>query len=190
MLRLLVPSSPAWLETVLNNFDAFLQDHASCERKASATAMSLVAHYPDRPDLVDAMIALALEELTHFQQVVQLMRGRQLTLAPDQKDPYIGALRAHMRTGREAYFLDRLLVGAVVEARGCERFGLIAGGLSPGPTQAFYRDLTRAEARHGSLFLRLARAHFPDTDVRPRLDAWLTIEAEALPQLPLAPRLH
>jgi tRNA-(ms[2]io[6]A)-hydroxylase len=92
--------------------------------------------------------------------------------------------------GPEQYFLDRLLVLGIVEARGCERFGLVADALEPGPLKDFYTDIARSEARHHGLFVRLAREYFPTDRVRDRLDELLEAEAKIVDQLPLRPAVH
>jgi len=189
-MRLHKKTSPQWIDTVLKDFDAFLLDHAACERKASATAMNLVAHYPDRRALVDAMILLAREELEHFHQVYLRIAERGLRLASDGKDEYVGRLMKLFRKGSEAYFLDRLLVGGVIEARGHERFEIVAEALDPGPLKEFYIEITRSEARHHGLFLKLAKKYFEETAVRKRLDEILEIEAEIVSELPLRPAVH
>ncbi len=190
MLDLRVPTVPAWTRVVLADLDAFLIDHAACERKASATAMSFVVRYPDRPALIEPMIALAREELEHFHQVYKLLAARDLRLGPDRKDPYIAALMRELRVGRDPRLLDRLVLGGIVEARGCERFGLIAAALPEGALKRFYTDITRSEARHQGLFLRLARQLFDAETVRARVDELLTREAEIVAGLPLHPALH
>ena len=129
--KLRIASSDEWLGTVLADFDAFLLDHATCERKASATALSLVSHYPNRRILVQEMMVLAREELEHFHQMLWIIQAKNLTLQPDEKDLYVQELRKETRRGTEKYFLDRLLVGGIVEARGCERFGKVANALAP-----------------------------------------------------------
>ncbi len=187
-LRRSTPS--AWVETVLADFDAFLLDHAACERKASATAMNFVAHYPDRQELVAACIDLAREELQHFHDVYRWIASRGLILAPDTKDPYVGRLAQEYRKGSEAYFLDRLLVAGIVEARGCERFGLVAAALPSGPMKEFYGDIARSEARHQGLFLRLAGVYFDPETIATRLDQLLVIEARVIAELPLRPAVH
>ena len=187
---LLCATPPEWVATVLADLDAFLLDHAACERKASATALTLVAHYPDRPALVEAMLELAAEELDHFRGVYRLLRERGLTLAPDTRDSYVRALRSAMRTGPDANFLDRLLVGAVVEARGCERFGLVHEALEPGSLKEFYREITASEARHQDLFVRVAREYFDDAEVDARLEELLVEEARVTRALPHRPALH
>ena len=190
MARLLSKSSDAWLAQVLQNFDAFLPDHANCERKAAAMALSLVSRYADKHALVDAMLELAQEELAHFHQVFRLMVPRGLQLVPETKDPYVGALRKLVRDGRDHLLLDHLCVAGVVEARGCERFGLIAEGLPQGDLQEFYRAITRSEARHGGLFLRLARQYHAPAVVDARVNTLLALEADIVAQLPLRPALH
>src|SRR5262249_36510690 len=138
-MQLRIASSPEWARAVLADFDAFLLDHAACERKAAGTALSLVAHYPDRGELVRECIELAREELEHFRQVHERLSAKGLVLAADTKDPYVGRLRREFRQGSEEYFLDRLLICGIVEARGCERFGALAAALEAGPWKDFYR---------------------------------------------------
>jgi tRNA-(ms[2]io[6]A)-hydroxylase len=190
MGRLQSESDPSWLAAVLGDFDAFLQDHANCERKAAATAMSLVSRHAHREALVDAMLELAQEELAHFQAVFRLMCERKLPLVHEERDPYINALRQLVRTGRDTHPLDSLLVAGVVEARGCERFGLIADALPEGDLKAFYQEITRSEARHGGLFVRFAKMYFPDEDVDARLSALFAAEADIIAALPPRAALH
>ncbi|NVB40819.1 tRNA-(ms[2]io[6]A)-hydroxylase [Pseudenhygromyxa sp. WMMC2535] len=190
MLALTTPTPPAWLETVLANFDDFLIDHAACERKASATGMAFVVRYPDRPLLLEPMIAFAREELEHFHQVYRLIAARGLSLRPDEKDPYVEPLARWVRTGRDARLLDRLVLGGVVEARGVERFGLVAEGLPAGELADFYKDLWRSEARHVGLFLRLARELFGAEAVEARVAELLALEGRVVQDLALRPALH
>ncbi|MBT5685558.1 MAG: tRNA-(ms[2]io[6]A)-hydroxylase [Gammaproteobacteria bacterium] len=186
----LTPSSSAWLECVLANFDEFLVDHAANERKASSMAMSLVAHYPDKPDLVGEMVDLALEELTHFKQVIRLMQERGLCMTPDEKDPYVNQMRNHVRGDTQDYFLDRLLSGAVIEARGEERFRQLADHLKNEKLKAFYMALANSEQGHHQLFLRLASQYFTDQIVDKRLAEWLVIEKTVIEGIPVRSRLH
>lgn len=179
-----------WVDVVLGDLDSFLLDHASNERKASATAMSMLAHYPDRRELVLEMVELAREELVHFQQMLNLLDGRGLVLMRDEKDPYLKELRDRMRNGREEYFLDRLLLCGIVEARGCERFGLMARALPEGSLQEFYEQIAESEARHHELFVRLATLYFPTEAVEKRLNELLDVEGEILARLPHRAALH
>ncbi len=181
----------AWVETVLADFDTFLRDHAACERKASATAMALISHYPDRDELVEAMVPMAQEEMLHFAQVYTLLKSRGQRLGgKDIKDPYVNALRALMRGGRDGYFMDRLILSGLIEARGCERFGLIAEHAPTERLRSFYDDIGRSESRHHGLFLRLARTYFPQDEVQARHQELLDSESEIMLAQPLRAAVH
>ena len=153
-------------------------------------AMSMVAHYPDKNRLLEAMIDLALEELNHFKQVVKLVRKRGLLLAPDEKDPYVNQLRGHIRRGKQHYFLDRLLSAAVIEARGAERFALVADHIDNEELKTFYAALAKSEAGHHLLFIELADHYFSVDEVKTRLNDWLAIEKKIIEELPVRARLH
>lgn len=190
MITLRIQSSPQWVKKVLENFDTFLLDHAAAEKKASGMAISMLSHYPDRPQLVRAMADLAVEEMTHFRDVVRLIQKRGIQLQADDKDPYINRIRQALRKPSEQYFLDRLLTAAIIEARGCERFGLI-GEAHPDPALAkFYQALSKSEARHHLLFFDLAQLYFDHNAIVTRTDELLDIEAEILRRLPLRAALH
>jgi len=189
-MKLKIPTSPAWTEAVLRDFDSFLTDHANCERKASGSAMNMVSHYPDRKELVSTMIDLAREELQHFTDVYRHMAARGLILGADRKDPYIHRLSQEYRKGSDVYFLDRLLVAGILEARGCERFGLVASALPPGPLKDFYRDIARSEARHQDLFVHLALLYFDRASVEARQEELLQAEALIVADLPPRAALH
>ena len=190
MLNLRVATPPAWLDAVLADFDAFLLDHAACERKAAATGMSFVVRYPDRPALLEPMIEFAREELEHFHRVYRVIAARGLQLLPDTRDEYVNRLRSRVRSGGDAMLLDRLLVAGVVEARGCERLRIVAEASLPSELATLYEDLGRAEARHHALFFRLARDLFDESEVRMRADEFLDFEAELVGQLPLRAAVH
>ena len=190
MLRLRTETNPAWTDVVLSDFDAFLVDHAACERKASATALKLVSHYSDRTVLVRELIPFAQEELQHYAQVMEIILDRGLSTRPDERDPYVRALMQLIKRGPEQYFLDRLLILGVIEARGCERFGMVADALEPGPMKDFYTDITRSDARHHGLFVRLAREYFPAEVVQERLDELLEAESKIVDELPLRAAVH
>jgi len=184
------PSPSAWLDCVLANFDAFLLDHAAAEKKAAGMALSMLSHYPDRTKLVTAMTELAVEEMVHFREVVKLIHERELQLAADQKDPYVNEIRTWMRQGTDVYLLDRLLTGAVIEARGAERFGLVADGLTEGKVKTFYRSLANSEARHFELFLNLAHEYFDTDEVNQRWGELLIAESHCMQDMPIRAALH
>ncbi len=190
MYQLRVNTSQEWIDTVLAGFDDFLLDHASCEKKASSMAMTFLSHYPDRTELVKAMTDLAVEELNHFKEVVKIILERGLQLKGDEKDPYVIQFFKAMRKGSDLYFLDRLLIASIIEARGHERFGLVAEHLTPGPLKQFYKAITTSEGRHLDLFEQLALRYFPETQVAHRLDELLNIEADIIVSLPPRAALH
>lgn len=190
MLYLRFPTPEAWTKAVLQQFDDFLIDHAAAEKKASGMAISMLSHYPDKPDIVSAMLDLAIEEMTHFREVVKILQQRGLQLSADNKDPYVNGLRELSRKGKEVYFLDRLIMAGIIETRGHERFGLVAEGLPEGELQRFYRAITESEGRHGQLFLDLAHNHFAEVEVAQRLDELLDAEAGIVANLPIRAALH
>ncbi|MGI9331796.1 MAG: tRNA-(ms[2]io[6]A)-hydroxylase [Gammaproteobacteria bacterium] len=181
---------PEWVNVVLDNFDEFLCDHANCERKASALAMSLVVKHPDRDAIIPVLIELAREELEHFADVYALMRSRGLGLVRDIQDPYVNGLGVHLRSGREERFLDRMLVSSLVECRGAERFGLIAGALEDPGLKAFYDGLWKAETKHGHQFVDMVLNYFDRDEVYERLNQLAEHEAELIAGLPWRASLH
>jgi len=183
-------TSKAWLDAVMADFDSFLLDHASCEKKASGMAISMISHYPDKPDLVKEMLNLAIEEMSHFRDVVRIILDRQLEPAADGKDEYVNRLHKAMDKGKEAYMLDRLLIASIVEARGAERFGMIAAALAQGKLKKFYQAITDSESRHYQLFLNLAEIYYEETAITPRLNELLDIEAQIIRTLPFRAALH
>ncbi len=119
------------------------------------------------------------------------MQGRGLQLGHDEKDPYVNQIRQHINKGdSEMYLLDRLLTGAIIEARGCERFGLI-GAAHPEPElNTFYQLIAESEAKHHLLFITLAERYLDCKKIETRLDQWLDIEASIIQNLALRPALH
>lgn len=192
MLDLRLATPPSWLDAVFSDFDAFLVDHAACERKASATGISFVVRYPDRKALIEPMIEFAREELEHFHIVYKIIAERGLTLADDYKDVYVNGLRAQVRPGRDECLLDRLLVAGVVEARGCERLYMVAEALRQrrAAHADVYLELARAESRHHGLFFRLARQLFGEAPTLERGAQLLDFEAELVASLPHRAAVH
>ena len=190
MIELKFKTPTAWAEGIVNKMDVFLPDHAAAEKKASSMAMTMISHYPDRPVLVMAMADLALEELSHFRAVVKLMQQRGLTLLPDEKDPYVNALRRCCRQGDLPYLMDRLLLAGIIESRGAERFGLLAEALPDGELKRFYDSITRSELGHQALFFELAETYAEPLAVSERLEELLEAEATIVKGLPLRIALH
>lgn len=185
-----VPTDPEWVHAILDNFDEFLQDHANCERKASALAMSMVVKHPDRPLIIPTLISIAREELEHFEMVYNLMKTRDLPLIKDEQDPYVNALLTCLRHGRDERLLDRLLVFSLVECRGAERFGILARALDDPDLVRFYKQLWGTEAKHGNQFVEMALEYFPEDAVYARLEEIAAHEGEVIRTLPWRASLH
>ena len=191
-LELTVATRPEWAETVMSDLPSFLQDHADCERKASALAMSLVAKYPDRFEIIPELIATGVEELEHFQQVYEVMRRRGIPLAKEiGQDPYIKVLMDLLHTDSLRRFLDRLLLASIIECRGAERFRLVSEALGHDKElQQFYHDLWVSEARHGHIFVGMALEYFERDRVYGRLSELNEAEGRIVDGLELRPALH
>lgn len=184
-------SPPEWVKAVIHDFDAFLRDHADCERKASAMALSMVAKYPDRTAILPDLIETALEELEHFKLVYQIMEARGVQLPSSMpEDPYIRALMALMKTPILPRFLDRLLVGSMVEMRGAERFRLVEEALDDPELKKFYKMLWTSEAKHGNIYVKMALQYFEEKEVYDRLRWWVEQEGRIIESLPIRAALH
>lgn len=190
-IDLTVASSQEWIDTVMGNFDEFLKDHANCERKASAMAMSFVAKYPDRVAIIPELIDTSVEELEHFRDVYKIMESRGIQLTHEiGQDLYVKQLLDKCRSGREERFMDRLLLASLVETRGAERFRMVYEALDDPELKKFYHQLWASEARHGEVFVRMALNYFDEKLVYNRLDEMTEDEGEVLQNLPLKPALH
>jgi tRNA-(ms[2]io[6]A)-hydroxylase len=183
-------TDPRWLAVALEHMDRVLVDHAHCEKKAAATAMALVASYPECERLVRRLSALAIEEIRHFRQIHRFMRARGLALGRDGGDPYVKQLLRHMRHPPEERMMDRLLVAGLIEARSTERLGLLGDALQDPELAAFYTNLARVESGHAKLFVELARVHADAEETHARLAELAHTEAEILASIPVEPRIH
>ncbi len=186
---LLVATPPAWTAQAVERFDEVLVDHAHCEKKAAAHALSMLVAFPQVPGLPRAMARLAREEAGHLGQVLALLEKRGLFLGRDTGDPYAQALQAQVRQPARERLLDRLLISALIEARSEERLRLLAEALPDAELRDFYARLAASEAGHHRLFLRLAR-NSGGGDFQPRLDALLAVEARLIRELPVRPAIH
>jgi tRNA-(ms[2]io[6]A)-hydroxylase len=193
MLRLTVPSDRAWITSALSNLDAVLVDHAHCEMKAASNALSMAARHPDDPHVVRVLTDVAREEIDHFQRVHALLGARGIELGTPPVDPYVAALRrAHTSLGsspvrKNAAAVDRLLTCALIEARSCERFDLLARALIDHEPDlaAFYAELRASEARHYRTFIDLAvrTAGGDEARVFARLEAFAHAEGAIVEHL-------
>ncbi|MDP3277292.1 MAG: tRNA isopentenyl-2-thiomethyl-A-37 hydroxylase MiaE [Deltaproteobacteria bacterium] len=194
MLGLLAPTHPDWIDAARSDLDAVLHDHLHCELKAASNATALVARYPMFSRLVRTLSELAREELTHVQQVYAELEARGFNPRPPGEDPYAGALRKASLVdtphGDLGPLLDRLTVGALIEARSCERFSLLRDHAPTEPMRAWYGQLFISEAQHYRLFASLAEEIAGESVARKRLQELAVREAEILKKLPISPRIH
>ena len=181
---------PAWGTAAAAEPLALLADHAHCELQAAVACQSLIARYPDRPRLVDAAAEVAREELEHFQRVVALLRSMGGELPSAGPNPYAEGLRKGSGPTRKSGLLDRLLLASLIEARSCERFGLLASGAEDPVLRSLYAELTPEETRHPALFMELAMQEVGETETRDRLDQLVALEAELIAGLAFGPRMH
>ena len=188
MLEFLPCRTPTqWFEHAARNVDVLLVDHANCEKKAASTALAMLYRYTDDAALVQTLSKLAREELRHFEQVHAELVRRSIPYQPLSAARYAGALHKVIRTHEPARLTDMLLVGAVVEARSCERFlGLVE--VLPDPLARFYARLCESEARHFTQYLTLAERS--GADLSERVDAILTLEKELVSSPDAAFRFH
>lgn len=153
---LLAPTPAAWVEHAAEHWRELLIDHANCEKKAASTALALMFAYPDDRELSATLSRLAREELRHFEQVQRVMEALGVPHARQKPGRYGAGLRKAVRTSDPGRKLDLLITGALIEARSCERFRLLAPKLAA-PLTEFYTKLADSEARHFELYLGLAR---------------------------------
>jgi tRNA-(ms[2]io[6]A)-hydroxylase len=149
------PTDAAWFEAALRNVDLLLLDHAACEKKAASTALSLMFAYPEDFELAGRMSRLAREELRHFELVQQQIAALGIPFRRLSPSRYAAGLRKAVRRAEPGRRTDLLLCGALIEARSHERFAGLVERL-PAPLADFYASLSAAEARHASLYQRLA----------------------------------
>ncbi len=180
----------AWVERALAGLDELLVDHAHCEKKAAGTALNLIFRYPRHAQLLEPLSRLAREELVHFEQVLALLRGRGVAFASQKPASYAGRLRAATRAHDPERLVDLLLCSALIEARSCERFALLASAVAEPALRDFYAGLHAAEARHHRVYVELAESLAAPDAVCARYRELAAHEAAILEQTPLCSRMH
>lgn len=183
MLGLKLETDHRWIKLVESNISEILTDHAWCEQKAASNAISIVVGWPEHTDLVDTMLSISKEELTHFEMVHEKIKQRGFKLGMERKDDYVNDLYKFMRKGykRDIVLIDRLLFAAMVEARSCERFRILSEQINDEDLRNFYRELMVSEANHYTTFLGFARKYGSAfEDVNKRWQQWLDYEAEVI----------
>ncbi|MGQ3891040.1 tRNA-(ms[2]io[6]A)-hydroxylase [Legionella sp. CNM-4043-24] len=184
-----MPTPEGWLNAALKNLPLLLVDHAHCERKAATAAVNLISKYPAYPELVQLMSPLAREELLHFEKVIAIMNERNIhfeALTPSDYGQTLHALIS--KKPGNARLRDQLLVGAIIEARSCERFSALVPLLEDRQLARFYSSLLKSEARHFQDYLGLARLYGEDIDAR--LESFLVVENELVLKKDTVFRFH
>lgn len=192
MFRLKLPTDPRWADIASRNLEEVLTDHAYCEQKAASNAISIVIKFPERSELVNAMLEVAQEELQHFQQVHNLLTARGYVLGRERKDEYVNLLYDFMVKGgsREQQLIDRLLFAAMIEARSCERFKVLAMHMPDDELKVFYEELMVSEANHYTLFIGFARQYAETVDVDIRWQQWLDYEGDIIRKFGTRETIH
>lgn len=182
-----------WADLAADNLNVFLADHAICEQQAALFGLSLVGHYPEDDELVEKMGALAAEEVAHLRRVTRLLRQRGGRPSKKRSNPWVQGLRRQVESDREDILkVDRLLVGALIEARSCERFTCLMhalGDREPDVRRLLF-DLGPAEKRHWQMFFQLAQRHLSAEELEPRWQRWLDLEAKLSAAGGIHPTVH
>lgn len=192
MLGLKLPTDPRWVNIVEKNIAEILTDHAYCEQKAASTAISLIVGFPDKSELVKEMLALAREEMGHFNMVHDKIIERGYTLGRERKDQYVIELMKFFPKGgsKDTHLVHKLLYAALIEARSCERFRLLSEELTDPELATFYRNLMVSEANHYTLFLGFARKYGKREEVDKKWQDLLDYEAQIMAQLGTHQTIH
>lgn len=193
ILKLQLPTDPLWVKNVVeSNIQEILTDHAFCEQKAASNAITLIVQNPNLSDLVQEMAALVQEEMDHFKRVHDIILERGYILGRERKDDYVNELRKFIIIGggRSAQLIDRLLFSAMIEARSCERFKVMAEHINDQQLSEFYHELMISEATHYSTFIRLAKKYADDIDVDKRWKEFLDYEAQVIQNYGKSETIH
>jgi len=186
IFKLQLATDPHWVKNVVeSNIEEILTDHAYCEQKAATNAITLIIQNPNISELVQQMAQLAKEEMEHFKQVHEIILKRGFILGQERKDNYVNELIKFLKRGggeqkRIENMVDRLLLAAMIEARSCERFKVLAQHINDVELATFYNELMISEAGHYTLFIGLARKYGEGIDVEKRWQEWLDYEGSII----------
>jgi tRNA-(ms[2]io[6]A)-hydroxylase len=182
---------PAYfLPKVLNNLAAVLVDHAHLEKKAATTALNLEKYRVLYPR-VRELNAIAIEELQHFELVLDLLGKRGIPFGQPHPSPWISGLMRAVRNGARHQVIDHLICCALIEGRSCEKFQVLAKELQNMDAELarFYGSLVESEGNHYATYLLMARdIDHEETDRR--LDFYLDLDAQLMRQPNSLPMLH
>lgn len=190
MLLWRAPLPANWLSTIRGNLPEVLVDHAHLERKAASSALNL-QKYAELHEQVSELNAIAIEELQHFELVIQLLRARGIPFHSPKRSAWIGGMMSGVRKGRKEQVIDHLVALALIEGRSCEKFQLLANGVRDlDPTLAnFYASLVESEGNHYATYLIMAR-RIDEAETQRRLNYFLDRDAELIQQRSPHPMLH
>jgi tRNA 2-(methylsulfanyl)-N6-isopentenyladenosine37 hydroxylase len=179
-----------WLPKVLADLPALLVDHAHLERKAATSALNL-EKFHDLFPRVDELNAIAIEELQHFQLVLNLLRRRQIPFGQAHPSRWISGLMRAIRNGERYQVIDHLICCSLIEGRSCEKFQVLAGALQSKDQElaGFYAGLVESEGNHYATYLLMAKA-INEAETQRRLDFYLDLEAELIRRPNPLPLLH
>lgn len=181
MFKLKLPTDPRWANIAEGNISEILTDHAWCEQKAATNSITLITLLPEYPEIVKELLAIAQEELEHFEQVHQIIQKRGYQLGRQRKDDYVNDLFKFMIQGsREDFIIDRMLFAAMIEARSCERFKVLTENIKDEELKRFYKELMISEANHYTAFIGFARQLGNPEKVNKRWEEWLEYEAKII----------
>lgn len=178
-----------WLSAAVRSLPVLMVDHANCEKKAAATAMSLMHRYTDNTALLNKMSRLAREELRHFEQVLKLMTRRGIAYESVTASRYAQGLREQVRKKDPHKLVDTLIVGALIEARSCERFAALAPYVDA-ELSDFYVSLLKSESRHFLDYITLAKTLESPDVVTERLLLFSDIERDLIESPDTEIRFH
>ena len=192
MLGLKLPTDPRWVNIVEKNIEEILTDHAFCEQKATSTAISLIVSFPEYTELVQEMVALVKEEISHFKMVHDKIIARGWVLGRDRRDDYVIQLLKFFPKGgsRTTQLVHRLLYAALIEARSCERFRLLSEELEDKELAEFYRNLMVSEANHYTMSLGFARQYGEKKEVDTKWQQLLEYESKIISNLGTTEAIH
>jgi tRNA 2-(methylsulfanyl)-N6-isopentenyladenosine37 hydroxylase len=196
IFKLQLATDPYWVKNVVeSNIEEILTDHAYCEQKAATNAITLIIQNPNISELVQQMAQLVQEEMDHFKRVHDIILKRGYTLGQERKDNYVNELIKFLKRGggeqkRTESMVDRLLLAAMIEARSCERFKVLAQYINDQELAEFYNELMISEAGHYTLFIGLARKYGQGIDVEKRWQEWLDYEGKIIKNYATAEGIH
>ncbi len=182
MFKLKLPTDPRWANIAEGNISEILTDHAWCEQKAATNAIGLITMIPEHTEIVTELLAIAQEELDHFNQVHEIIKKRGFEFGRIRKDDYVNQLADFIQKGgnRDDLIIDKMLFAAMIEARSCERFKVLTDNIKDEELKTFYKELMISEANHYTTFIAFARQLGDPEKVNQRWEEWLEYEAKII----------